>query len=954
MRQIYITWLCIAVLSCSVLGAMDAKEVAHENFFIIDNSSYTSFEPIRIDNDIDFINKATEWNWPGNGTAENPFIIEGYDINGCGSGYCIYVGNTTHNFMVKDCFLHNASGLMLYNVQNSNIINNTVINNEYGLNLDRSHNNMILHNNISNNYLGICMFLSETNIKNCKIDGNTFGIYNIGDANNFEINTFADGQGEEVVTLINGGSNRESCIRLPERAMLKSANMTVTGRDIRNEAVIEDSYWQMYPSIYENWLTWQDNRDGNWEIYAYNLSADSDRDGIPNYIETPQLANDPALFRITNNIAIQKTPDIYRDTIVWSDFRDGNEDIYAYCFSNDTEWPVTRHPATQWKPAIYGNHIAWSDSRNGNYDVYMCNISTGDISQLSTSDRNDLSPRMYEDKIVWFSYAGSPGGDEFSDIYLFDINDWKLIQVTRDNSLQYSPSVYEGNIVWHDNRNGNWEIYLYSIDTGQEERITYEDEQSFAPHMYGERIVYYYHDRVKGFWSVRMYDMETGNQRDIEVETNGDARPVIYGDRIAWHNKTDGKHDIYVLDFSIIGQPHNVTIDIGCDGDIEFERTGLFDSVEYIDDSAFFYELKSHLPGTGGGSLDIPINISFDNTGRVVIDSLSVTYSLPTSIISSSISNSLFSGVYCYGSKPRFINSTFNGNPTDFTLQSKSDPILLNSTFSESKLFFMDKAANITVQNYLHVKIQTVEGEPVNANLEVLDNGQIVFDKDVGEDGIVQWVVTTDARYNVTGKHENETIVTASLGSYLFDDNPREVDMGSSHWEAFNTQTLVIPLHTGWNLVSIPFITSNQTIDRVLDSIAGSYDLVQIYNASDPLDPWKSYSVHRPTVLNDFTKLDRKLGFWIHATRNCTLEVSGLIEESTPIQLYAGWNLVGYPTMADNMTIATAFSGTGADKVAGFDFNSPYHLTELSPAHLMKPGEGYWVHVPANTIWIVY
>lgn len=267
MRKNYVIWLSIIILSCSVLGVMDAKEVAHENFFIIDNLGYSSFEPIRIDDDIDFVNKAAEWNWPGNGAVENPFVIEGYDINGEGLGYCIYIGNTTYNFVVKNCFLHNASGLMLYNVQDGNIFNNTIKCNEYGLNLDSSHNIMIVNNNISNNYFGICMHSSEAKIMNCEIKGNTFGIYDVGDANGFEINTFTGSQDENVVTLINGGSNRECGICLPEGALLKSANMTVTGRGVRNEVVIEDSYWQLYPSIYESWLTWQDNRDGNWEIY---------------------------------------------------------------------------------------------------------------------------------------------------------------------------------------------------------------------------------------------------------------------------------------------------------------------------------------------------------------------------------------------------------------------------------------------------------------------------------------------------------------------------------------------------------------------------------------------------------------------------------------------------------------------------------------------------------------
>ena len=34
--------------------------------------------------------------------------------------------------------------------------------------------------------------------------------------------------------------------------------------------------------------------------------------------------------------------------------------------------------------------------------------------------------------------------------------------ITTDPSIQESPAVYGDRIVWHDNRSGNWDIYLYT------------------------------------------------------------------------------------------------------------------------------------------------------------------------------------------------------------------------------------------------------------------------------------------------------------------------------------------------------------------------------------------------------------------------------------------------------------------------------------------------------------
>jgi len=63
--------------------------------------------------------------------------------------------------------------------------------------------------------------------------------------------------------------------------------------------------------------------------------------------------------------------------------------------------------------------------------------------------------------------------------------------------------------------------------------------------------------------------------------------------------------------------------------------------------------------------------------------------------------------------------------------------------------------------------------------------------------------------------------------------------------------------------------------------------------------------------------------------------------------------MIGYPTLTQ-MDIATALAGTGYDRpVEGFNATHPYRISPLADTYLMQPGEAYWVHVPADTIWTV-
>jgi len=161
-----------------------------------------------------------------------------------------------------------------------------------------------------------------------------------------------------------------------------------------------------------------------------------------------------------------------------------------------------------------------------------------------------------------------------------------------------------------------------------------------------------------------------------------------------------------------------------------------------------------------------------------------------------------------------------------------------------------------------------------------------------------------------------------------------------------------ITLQEGWNLVSLPFEQHDESIDQALDSIAGQWDYIRTYNSLT--GTWKSNSTYAPFQLNDFSTLNHKQGFWINITEpgGTILTCSGYDPPSTTISLYAGWNLVGYPSLV-NETVANALWGTGADKVMVCDTSEPYQIKEVGPTYVMKPGEGYWVHVPADSTWIV-
>jgi parallel beta-helix repeat protein len=86
--------------------------------------------PIYIWGDSDFASQALTEGWPGNGTAVNPYIIDGLDIDATNTSTCIVIYQTTVHFSIRYCSLQGAfwgwdGAIVLDNVSHGYLLNNT-------------------------------------------------------------------------------------------------------------------------------------------------------------------------------------------------------------------------------------------------------------------------------------------------------------------------------------------------------------------------------------------------------------------------------------------------------------------------------------------------------------------------------------------------------------------------------------------------------------------------------------------------------------------------------------------------------------------------------------------------------------------------------------------------------------------------------------------------------------
>ena len=244
-------------------------------------------------------------------------------------------------------------------------------------------------------------------------------------------------------------------------------------------------------------LTWYDQRAGNYDIYAQRVTAIGGLVGIANGVAVCTSGTD------------QTNPDMCSDgaggaIIVWQDGRSTTDvDIWVQRMSSAVaiRWPVNgvvmnnNVAYNQINPKIVsdgmgGAMMTWEDFRTGlTSDIYAQRVdSTGVVATgwnvngvaVCISDNNQSNPNIISDGnhgaiITWIDKRDSSTNNNTYDVYASRITGsfalpWAAngVPICTADSTQTNPtSVSDGSggaiIAWQDKRSGNYQIYASRV-----------------------------------------------------------------------------------------------------------------------------------------------------------------------------------------------------------------------------------------------------------------------------------------------------------------------------------------------------------------------------------------------------------------------------------------------------------------------------------------------------------
>jgi hypothetical protein len=158
-----------------------------------------------------------------------------------------------------------------------------------------------------------------------------------------------------------------------------------------------------------------------------------------------------------------------------------------------------------------------------------------------------------------------------------------------------------------------------------------------------------------------------------------------------------------------------------------------------------------------------------------------------------------------------------------------------------------------------------------------------------------------------------------------------------------------------WNLISLPLIPTNSTIQNVTSGIQSKINTSRgIWYYDSSTQRWESYA---PGVPSDLTTMEAGKGYWIYMDDIRTLTETGNflpVGDNLPklppeYRVYTGWNLIGIHAQTDKTAgdYLINLGGYGIGWSSLFNYTAGKYQS-ISLSGTMNRGKGFWLYAPRN------
>ncbi len=238
-------------------------------------------------------------------------------------------------------------------------------------------------------------------------------------------------------------------------------------------------------------------------------------------IEPPTGSSPEGEVRITSVLASRSYPKVSEDKIVWQDKRNGNYDIYLYDLTAKKERQLTSGSGDEFRPSIYGNKIVYlnrsANPENPGKDsvlVYLFNLSTGKESPLSLSSKSQSEPVIFGDKVAYVEVLSRNNRT----LFIYDLLGKTKEKIAEGKDIS-GLNMAGDYLSWMSVKEGVWKAYAYNIKTKTPLSIPSHGGNQTNPAVSEDGKLIYGEGKSGEDWDIYLYDLLSKIEKKITAYT---------------------------------------------------------------------------------------------------------------------------------------------------------------------------------------------------------------------------------------------------------------------------------------------------------------------------------------------------------------------------------------------------------------------------------------------------
>jgi len=314
---------------------------------------------------------------------------------------------------------------------------------------------------------------------------------------------------------------------------------------IAEERLTTNAADQRAPSVSGTRVVYEDQRDGDYSIFMWDVATDSET-------------------RVTRNDGIdQRYPAVSGDKVVFQDNSTGDWNIRVIDLKKDAVPGVGRRITTddsfdQRHPDISGSKVVFDDLRFATQindpEIVLYDLSTGKQTRLTYGDTPPLSPPYSDDThwhwwpVIWGDWVAYENsydpGSMWDSVSAMNIKNKVEKQLSSDSVLAYRPAISGSQVVFADD-DGDVRVFDLATDASESNgtAVPAPAGNQTSPDISGTKVVYT--DDRNGNNELYLYDLAYGEESRMTNNASSQSAAALSGGRLVWEDERNGHTDIY-------------------------------------------------------------------------------------------------------------------------------------------------------------------------------------------------------------------------------------------------------------------------------------------------------------------------------------------------------------------------------------------------------------------------